>query len=191
MTSLLTFALFAACQAQEAPTQPAVAATPVPQAAKAQARGQQALEAGRALIGEPYEWGGRNQASHPGVDCLGLLYLAWGSVTGTPWRSYPVNPSEIVTSGKLGSPVPGLDAVLREDLDTSKLEPGDVLYFLVANYEIPDAPLWEHEDTPYWPWHTGMYAGDGRALHAEPGGRVRHQDLSGIPFDALYVTRPD
>jgi len=184
----LLLGALAVCQAQQ-PNEPLQPDSQPPAIVPAPTRGERALEAGRALIGEPYRWGGRNQSSHPGVDCLGLLYLAWGSVTGTPWRSYPVDPSKIVASGKLGAPAPGLDAVLREELDLAQLEPGDVLYFLVANYEIPDEPLWLHEDTPYWPWHTGMYAGEGRALHAEPGGRVRHQDLLGIHFDALYVTR--
>ncbi len=184
-----TLVLLGACQAQE-PATPLPAAPPAAES-PAPTRGDRALEAGRALIGEPYRWGGRKQASHPGVDCLGLLYLAWGAVTSTPWRSYPVNPSKLVASGKLGSPVEGMDAVLRADVDLSLLQTGDVLYFLVADYEIPDAPLWEHEGTPYWPWHTGLYAGEGRALHAEPGGRVRHQDLSGITFDALFVSRPE
>jgi len=186
------------CRAQEVPTEappaPATVSAPPPAAPPAPApvspRAARALAAGEALLGEPYRWGGRNEPGHPGVDCLGLLYLAWGSVTGTPWRRYPVNPSELVTSGLLGAPVPGLDGVLRAEVDTATLQPGDVLYFLMANYEIPDSPLWTHEGTPYWPWHTGLYAGDGRALHAQPGGRVRHQDLAGIAFDALYVTRP-
>ncbi len=149
----------------------------------------QAVTAAEALIGEPYAWGGRNQPSHPGVDCLGLLYLAWGSVTGTSWRSYPVDPSKLVASGLLGQPVPGLDAVPRDKLDPASLQPGDVLYFLLQDYEIPDAPLWHHDDHDYWPWHTGLYAGEGRVLHAQPGGRVRSQRLDAVMFDALYVTR--
>ena len=124
------------------------------------------------------------------MGCMGLVFLSWSAVTGTPWRRYPVNPSELVASGLLGPPVPGLDGVLRTEVDLAALHPGDVLYFLMADREIPDQPLWRHEDHDYWPWHMGMYAGEGRALHADPSSRVHHQDLSGIPFDALYVTRP-
>ena len=190
--NLLPLSLLGACLAQD-PTPPAPETPPPPVVAALTAAptpGPRALEAGRALIGEPYAWGGRNEPSNPGVDCLGLLFLAWGSVSDTPWRSYPVDPSKIVASGRLGAPVPGLDGVLRADVDLALLQPGDVLYLLVADYEIPDAPLWRHEGHDYWPWHTAMYAGEGRALHAQPGGRVRHQDLDGIAWDALYVTRP-
>jgi cell wall-associated NlpC family hydrolase len=181
--NLLPLILLAVCLGQESP--PADPATTT-----ATSRGERALEAGRALIGEPYRWGGRLDEGHPGVDCLGLLFLAWGAVSDTPWRGYPVDPSKIVASGKLGAHVTGLDGVLRADVDLALLQPGDVLYLLVADYEIPDAPLWRHEGHDYWPWHTALYAGEGRALHAQPGGRVRHQDLDGIAWDALYVTRP-
>ena len=184
---MLPLILLAVCLGQD----PADAATePAPTPAPTQAPGVRAIEAGRTLIGEPYAWGVRNEASHPGVDCLGLIYLAWGTVTGTPWRSYAVNPSELVASGKLGQPVPGLDGVLRAEVDPSLLQPGDVLYLLMADYEIPDAPLWRHGGHDYWPWHTALYAGEGRAMHAQPGGRVRTQRLDAIAWDALYVTRP-
>jgi cell wall-associated NlpC family hydrolase len=181
---LIATALLGACLAQDVPSASASAVSP------ASSPGQRALEAGRALIGEPYAWGGRGEPSHPGIDCLGLIFLAWGEVRDTPWRRFPVDPSKIVASGMLGQPVPGLDGVLRAGVAPDLLEPGDVLYFLMADYPIPDAPLWRHEGHDYHPWHTGLYAGEGRALHAQPGGRVRHQDLADIPFDALLVTRP-
>jgi len=148
-----------------------------------------AIKNAESYLGQPYAWGGRNTSGNPGIDCLGLLYLAWGPVTGTPWRSYPVDPSKIVASKKLGTPVDGAAGVLRADLDQGLLQRGDVLYFLNRGYEIPDEPLWVVGEDRYWPWHTGLYAGDGVALHAEPGGVVRRQPLDEIPFDALYVTR--
>jgi cell wall-associated NlpC family hydrolase len=152
--------------------------------------GERALEAGRAYLGEPWAWGGRATESHPGIGCMGLVFRAWGSVQGRSWRSYEVNPSELVAGGKLGRPVPGLDGILRGEVDVAQLEPGDVIYFLLRDYEIPDAPLWSHEGHDYWPWHMGLYAGDGRALHADPSSRVRHQRLEHVSYDALYVTRP-
>jgi cell wall-associated NlpC family hydrolase len=182
--TLLSLCLLAACLAQDATTNNTSTSTPTTTPA------QRAVTAARALIGEPYAWGGRDEPSHPGVDCLGLLYLAWGSVTDTPWRRYPVNPSALVAGGLLGQPVPGLDGVLRAELDPALLQPGDVLYLLVADYHIPDEPLWHHQGHDYWPWHTALYAGEGRVLHAEPGGRVRHQRVDSIAWDALYVTRP-
>jgi len=188
--TLLPLILLGACLAQDATpaTQAATTAEPTPQAALT--RGEQALEAGRAFIGEPWAWGGRATESHPGIGCMGLVFRAWGAVQERSWKSYAVNPSELVASGKLGAPVPGLDGVLRTEVAIDALEPGDVLYFLMADDEIPDAPMWQHDGHDYWPWHMGLYAGEGRALHANPSSRVRHQRLDGIAFDALYVTRP-
>jgi len=187
MLPLLAALLLAApapLAASDPPDQPAAAAvltTP--------SSGQRAVDEARELLGRPYRWGGREEAAHPGVDCLGLLYLSWGPVTGTPWRAYPVNPSQIVAGGLLGEPVPGLDGVLATDLDLALLRPGDVIYLLMARYRIPDEPLWTHEGSPYWPWHTAMFTGDGRAIHAAPGGTVREEELMAIPFDAVFVTR--
>ena len=89
----------------------------------------------------------------------------------------------------LGVPVEGLSGVMRDDLRLSLLKEGDAVYFLVAGYEIPDAPLLTTEDAQYWPWHTALYGGNGEVIHAEPGGVVRRQSIHAIAFDALYVTR--
>lgn len=156
------------------------------------ARAGSAIALARNYLGTPYVWAGRDTEKHPGLDCLGLLYRAWGPVTGTPWTRYPVNPTKLVASGMLGAPVPGLDGVLREELDPGLLRPGDVLYLLIAEYEIPDAPLWVHDGVRYWPWHTGLYVGEGRGtvIHAGPSSGVAEQPLMTLAFDALYVTRP-
>ncbi len=148
-----------------------------------------AIANAEALLGEPYRWGGRKTEGNPGVDCLGLLYLAYGPPTNTPWRGYPVDPSKIVRSRKLGAPVKGLDGVARESLSADKLKRGDVLYLLLAGYEIEDEPLWTHGEVRYWPWHTALYLGGGEVMHAEPGGVVRRQALEEMSFDALFVTR--
>ena len=152
---------------------------------------ERAVVAALALQGEPYRWGGRDTAKNPGIDCLGLLFRGFGAATGTPWTAYPVNPSELVSSGLLGQPAPGLDGVLRADLRPDALRRGDVLYLLLEEVEIPDAPLWERDGRRYWPWHTGLALGGGDALvvHARPGDEVTVQPLAEIAFDALYVTR--
>ena len=149
-----------------------------------------AVQAALRYRGAHYEWGGRNTAGNPGIDCLGLLFLAYGEATGTPWRRYAVNPSELVTSGLLGAPVPGLDAAPRDRVDLGVLRRGDVLYFLIEGYEIPDDPLWVRTDgARFWPWHTGIYLGDGLTVHASPSAGVAEQPLEEIAFDALFVTR--
>ena len=83
----------------------------------------------------------------------------------------------------------GMDAVVRSDLRIGELLSGDVLYYLLENYQIPDAPLWQHDGVPYWPWHTAMYAGNGMILQANPGDRVVRSPLEEMSFHALFVTR--
>ncbi|MEL6345170.1 MAG: NlpC/P60 family protein [Myxococcota bacterium] len=149
-----------------------------------------ALQAAQPWMGTPYQWGGRGTASHPGMDCLGILFRAYGAVDGVPWTAYAVNPSELVASGRLGQPVPGLSGIERGRINLEDLKPGDVLYFLIEGHEIPDAPLHVEGDARFWPWHTGMYVRDGTVLHAAPGDVVTVQPLDEIPFDRLLVTRP-
>ena len=163
-----------------------------------------ALAHAQQWLGTPYAWEGRGTRKHPGMDCLGLLYRAWGPVTNTAWTAYPVDPSELVRSELLGRTVPGLAGRLRASVDDSELRPGDVLYLLKAWAEIPDEPLWlqtracgagEEADsnalcsTPYWPWHTVVYVDQGVVVHAAPGAEVRTQRLSELDYDALFVTR--
>lgn len=155
----------------------------------ATAKAARAIAVARGYLGTPYRWEGRDTARFPGLDCLGLLFRAWGAVDGTAWTAYPPNPSPLVASGRLGAPVPGLDGVLRADVDPAALRAGDVLYLLLAGYEIPDAPLWTHDGVSYWPWHTAMYVGDGVVIEASPLGAVREGPLVGLTWDALYVTR--
>ena len=197
---LPTLLALAACASapseQPAPGPPpeTIVAAPAPRAASTAPSPtvEAAVLAAKKYIGHHYEWAGRDTAKNPGIDCLGLLYLGFGEATGTPWRRYPVNPSQLVGSGLLGAPVPGLDGVLRAEIEWSKLRRGDVLYFLMEGYEIKDTPLWvDAQGARYWPWHTGLYLDEGRdlALHASPSAGVTEQPLDEIAFDALFVTR--
>lgn len=149
-----------------------------------------AIAAARGYLGAPWRWGGRNTAALPGVDCLGLLFLAYGPATGTAWRSYPVDPSKLVASGRLGAPVEGLAGTLRANLDRESLQRGDVLYFLLEDYVIPDDPLLVVGERKFWPWHTGLYVGDGIVLNAHPGRGTVEMPLDEVAWDALFVTRP-
>ena len=163
---------------------------PPPPDAPAQRVGLAVLAEAQAWVGAPYRWSGRDTERLPGVDCLGLLFLAHARVTGGSWRSYPVDPHPLVASGKLGLPVAGVSAALRGEVPVGVLAPGDVLYFLLAEVPIPDEPLWTREGVRYWPWHTGLYVGGGRTLQATPGGVVEEVDLYGVSWDALNATRP-
>lgn len=198
---MLTLALILmACQPEAVATPPEVGASAPPAAPPAPRQPttapsptvEAAVIAAKTYMGKHYEWAGRDTAKNPGIDCLGLLFLGYGAATGTPWRKYPVNPSQIVASGRLGAPVPGLDGVARADIDWGLLRRGDVLYFLNEGYEIKDAPLWVRTDgAKFWPWHTGMYIDEGKglALHASPWSGVIEEPLEDVPFDALFVTR--
>lgn len=157
--------------------------------AEQEARSEVAIAYARSKLGEPYRWEGRGTSKYPDWDCLGILFRAYSKATGRPWWTYEVNPSELVANGKLGVPVPGVHGVLREEVVLAQLMPGDVLYFLKPDYRIPDAPLMTRDGVDWWPWHTGMYIGDGKALHAEPGGVVRVQELVDISWDGLLATR--
>lgn len=148
-----------------------------------------ALAKARTYLDVDYRWEGRDTPTHPGLDCLGLLYRSWGAVDGTPWQRYPFNPSPLVASGRLGAPVPGLAGATRDEADLALLRPGDVLYLLLANYRIPDAPLWVYDDVEYWPWHTALYVGEGRVIEASPLGSVRETALAALAWDGLFVTR--
>ena len=163
------------------------------------------LAAAEKYIGEPYVFGGRLERSgcrrggrsvtcQPGIDCQSLIFFAMEDTTGRSWRRFSVMPTVSVARGELGQPVAGLNGVLREDLDPSMLSPGDVLFFLMEDYNLEnDGPLHTVGEQRYGTWHTGLFHGvkDGkyRVLHAAPGERVRKQALSDIPFDALFVTR--
>ena len=140
----------------------------------------------------PWTWNGRGTDRLPGIDCMGLLFRAYGTATGTPWRDHATDPSKLVASGKLGPPVPGLDGVLRGEVDPTKLRRGDIVYFLVKEQEIPDAPLMQRDGARYWPWHVGVYVGEGKqlVLNAHPTFDVVRMPLDAVLWDAIFVTRP-
>jgi cell wall-associated NlpC family hydrolase len=151
--------------------------------------GTLAVEHARTWLGTEFRWNGRGTERLPGLDCLGLVFRAWGEVTGTSWREYAVDPSELVASRKLGTVVPELEGVDRESLDVSLLQPGDIVYLLLAEQPIPDTPLWVTLESRYWPWHVGMYAGDGKVINADPSRGVVEMTFDELAWDRLVVTR--
>lgn len=181
------------------PRRPPAAPTPLPEQIVAVAEG---------YLGAPYVFGGRNGRPgcrqgrrrvrcQPGIDCQSLIFFAYEKVCGRPWTAYSVTPSVSAQRRELGDPVPGLDGVLRPELDRSQLRTGDVLFFLLEDYNLDaDRPLMERDGHRYGVWHTGLYHGVAddvaRVLHARPGDRVVVEPLDDISFDALYVLRlPD
>ena len=163
------------------------------------------IAAAEKYLGKPYVFGGRDGRPGcrrdnkrvrcaEGIDCQSLIFFAYEKVLKTKWTSYSVMPSVCVRRNQLGRPVPGLDGVLRSDLDHGKLKKGDVLFFLWKNYNLEtDRPLWVKGDDKYGVWHTGLIHGRKdkkvRAIHAKPGDKVLIEPLDNIEFDALFVVR--
>jgi cell wall-associated NlpC family hydrolase len=147
----------------------------------------------KKYLGVEYQWGGRNTKKRPGLGCMGLVFSAYAdTLKYNSWKRFSRIPSKLVKSGELGKPVNDLDGILRKDFDGSKLKPGDVVYFLVKDYELMkdrDTPLAKINNQSYWPWHMGLYMGNNTIIHARPSDKVVAEHLDEIYFDALFVTR--
>jgi len=152
--------------------------------------GEKFVENAKKYMDIKYKFGGRLTELNPGIDCLGLLFLAYSETFDNGWKNISVYPSEIVKNGKFGDPVNGLDGILCEDVDVSKLENGDVIYLLSLN-EIGDEPLANINGIDYWSWHTGIYSGENSFLEAKPGFKVVERSFDDILKEniAIFVTR--
>lgn len=129
--------------------------------------GYKLVNSAKEYIGVPYKFDGRNR---DGLDCMGVIFLAYSKVTGKRWQNLSVYPSKLVKSGELGKPIEWFDVkVIEEDTSyTEKLKVGDIIYFLSPFFEIKDEPLAIINGVKYWPWHMGIYCGKDSVLHANP-----------------------
>ncbi|MBL8917401.1 MAG: C40 family peptidase [Myxococcaceae bacterium] len=124
------------------------------------------VEAAKALLGTPYEWGGRLRKNE-GIDCMGVVLAAAERASGCGWKSYPVRPTEIVAGRLWGAPVEGLSPVATAALALERLQAGDVL-MLVGPIQNPAEPaIGTLEGAPVWVWHVGLYLGEGEALFGD------------------------
>lgn len=178
---------------------------PVPNVTPASEKALTLLTAAEVYQGEEYVFGGRlgkrgcRRNGKPvrcreGIDCQSLIFFAFEDVGGKRWWDYSVMPTINVKRGELGQPVQGLDGVLEADLNPSLLAPGDVLFFLMDDYNLEvDGPLFEKNGHRYGTWHTGLFYGvkngEAQVLHAAPGDVVKIQPLQDIYFDALFAVR--
>ncbi len=150
------------------------------------------------LEGVRYDFGGRLRGDE-GIDCQGIIFYATERLGRCDWRSWSVMPTQTLKHEELGAPALKA-AMLKGALDLDQLAPGDVLFFLgpAVNPKEPALLTVETADgpVPMWTWHMGLYAGDGRALHADPFtfGKVTTQPLDELMdaggFEALFATRP-
>src|SRR3989344_5053434 len=151
------------------------------------------VENAKKYLGEEYQWGGRLTKKNPNLDCLGLIFLAYSKTYNKKWTEISINPSEIVKKEQLGKPVKGLEGILKDSINFSALEEGDIIYLLSAS-EIKDKPLAKINGINYWPWHTGIYSDkkNNLLLHAEPGKKVVETDfkeyLNRTITDGIFIT---
>ncbi|MEW5737670.1 MAG: hypothetical protein AB1938_02025 [Myxococcota bacterium] len=132
--------------------------------AQPEARMVDALAAGRALVGQPYQLGGRLRKPGEGADCEAVIFAVAEKLTGCGWRSFPVDPTKMLATRALGDRVKGLDPVATKDLDLSALRPGDVVLLVAATQNPKEGPIGRLGDHDVWVWHTGVFTGDGRWL---------------------------
>jgi len=205
--SLLVSLLASASLFAQTPTStPTSAPTSAPASAPARPTvGARLVTVAEGMLGKPYVFGGRDGRDgcrrhrrpircQPGIDCQSLIFFAYEKVCGRPWTSFSVMPARSAARGELGKPVPFLTGVLREEVDETRLQPGDVLFFLMQDYNLRvDRGFVLEGNKRYGTWHTGMLhsveAGKARVIHAKPGERVLIEPLQRIDYDALYVLR--
>jgi cell wall-associated NlpC family hydrolase len=116
---------------------------------KKQTLGERAARIALRGVGVPYRWGGTSPSG--GFDCSGLVYWAYGRLgVALPHSSYAL--------ADTGRPV-----------RTSRLRPGDVLFF--------------------WGFgHVGLYIGHGRMVHAPHAGeRVEVVRLAASAYGRALV----
>lgn len=165
-------------------------AQPSPQAISA------ALEAGRALKGQPYQLGGRLKKGQ-GVDCEGVVFAVAERLTGCGWRSFPVDPTVMLATRALGDRVKGLDPVASAELDLTRLQPGDVVLLVAPTRNPKEGPIGQLAGVDVWVWHTGVYSGDGRWLVGDHyAGEVVEVPLADYlrehadAYQGVFVLRP-
>ncbi len=102
----------------------------------------------------------------------------------------PVYPHELIKSEKLGKIVEKLYGVKRESLDLNEFKKGDILFFLTSD-TVSNDKFFEFDNKKYQVWHTGIYYGEGKVLHAKPNDKVIIEDLYKIYFERIIVVRPE
>jgi cell wall-associated NlpC family hydrolase len=152
------------------------------------------IAATRELLGVAYQLGGRLRAPGDGIDCQGLIFYAAERIGRCGWRSFSVMPTETSAWRELGAPVPGLAPISTQALEMDRLKPGDVLWLLFAMVNPAEPPIASLAERSVWVWHSAVYTGAGRFIHADPfAGAVVEQDLKAFlleyGYDGLWVTR--
>ncbi|HOX45537.1 MAG TPA: NlpC/P60 family protein [Myxococcota bacterium] len=163
-------------------------AQPAVPPAKADPRLERMLAWAEARLGTEYRFGGRLTRRLPGLDCLGLIFLAHARAVGGSWRDYSVVPSRMLRLRQLGPEVGRWAWDEAPPPCPGDLRRGDVL-ILSWPWEIEDEVL---QRTPAGlalrSAHVGLYLGAGRCLHASPfAGRVVIEPLEALLREQGYL----
>ena len=150
----------------------------------------------RALLGTPYNFGGRLSKQRPGVDCQGVLFYAAEKIGRCGWKSFSVFPTKSVARRELGGPLAGASPVATRDLDINQLAPGDILLLVGEDKNPVEPAIGQLDGTPVWVWHTGMYTGAGKWIVGDHyAGEVVEVDLLSYlvehrdAYAGVFVTR--
>ena len=138
--------------------------------------GDEMVDFARKYLDTQYNVPGRLTSKYPGLDCLGLLFKVLQDKYGVSWTRWSYNPTTLVP--QLSSePKTYFASDYSRDPNgiTNGLKKGDFVFFLwPRRNEEADGKLREpamardQSGNQLWVWHTAMYAGDGRIIHATP-----------------------
>ena len=160
----------------------------VPARAQPAEPSKQSLEKiARKYLDTEYNWEGRMTHAHPGLDCLGLLFVTLEKKYGISWRNWSVKPSELI--GQLDKSH-DKRTVLLSDSDEAgllkKLKPGDLIFFLRPVVLSGDSPVARDKaGKSFYVWHTAIYDGNGKMLHASPFPDARGEETYKVVSEDL------
>ena len=143
----------------------------VPAKAQSNEASRQPLEKiARKYLETEYNWEGRLTHAHPGLDCLGLLFVALEKKYGISWKNWSVKPTELIRQLDQGH---DKRTILLSDSDEKsllgKLRAGDLIFFLRPIALSGDSPAArDRGGKNFYVWHIAIYDGGGKMLHASP-----------------------
>jgi hypothetical protein len=152
------------------------------------------ISAARELLGVNYDFGGRLRTVEEGIDCQGLVFYAAERIGRCGWKSFSTLPTVSVVKAELGVRVPGMDPVAAENLDISRLLPGDVIMEVDPIENEAEPSIGSLNSEPVWVWHVGLYSGAGNWINANAfEGRVVEENLRDYLAEhavgGIFVTR--